>query len=121
MSEVPLSVIAVVVLCGGLLPDYRPVRVGVGRVYVGGMSVGGMFGVQGGEDLVRRPEKAVAQEQRSREEGSQEHPAGPPAWNKPDGSHPSHLDRFVAFHCVPYIPLGGIQIMYSVCHSLSNV
>ena len=107
MSEVPLSVVAVV-LHGGLIPDYRSVRVGVGCVYVGGMSVGGMFGVQGGEDLVRCPEQAVTQEQRSREEGSQEHPAGPPAWNKPDVSYPSHLDRFVAFHPTFCIPPRGI-------------
>ena len=62
----PLSTSALV-LHGCQLPNYRPVRVGVGRVCVGGMSVGGMFGVQGGEDLVRRPEQAVTQEQRSRE------------------------------------------------------
>ncbi len=57
----PLSVSALV-LHRGMLPDSRPARIGVRRVYVGGV-----FGVQGSEDLVRRTVKAVAHEQRTRE------------------------------------------------------
>ena len=75
---------------------------------MGRVRVGGMFGVEGGEDLVRRPQKAVAQEQRNCEEGSQEHPAGPPVWNKPDVSYPSQLYRFVTFLPAFYIPPRGI-------------
>ena len=76
-----------------LLPDSRPVCIGVRLV-----CVGRMFGVQGGEDLVRRTIKAVAQEQRTREEERQEYPTRPPVQNRPDYFHPSHLDRFIAFH-----------------------
>lgn len=98
----PLS-FSVLVLHRGLLPDTRPVRIGVRRV-----CVGGVFGVQGSEDLVRRTVKAVAHEQRTREEERQEHPTRPPVQNRPDDLYPSHLDRFIAFHSAVYIPLGGI-------------
>ena len=94
----PLS-ISVLVLHGGLLPDSHPVCIGVRRV-----CVGGVFGVQGSVDLVRRPVKAVAHEQRTREEERQEHPAGPTVPNRPDDFYPSHLDRFIAFRSAGYIP-----------------
>jgi hypothetical protein len=72
----PLSVSALVIHVGlhlGLLPDSRPVYIGVRHV-----RVGGVFGVQGSEDLVRRTVKAVAQQQRTREEECQEYPTSPP-------------------------------------------
>jgi hypothetical protein len=99
----PLSVSALV-LYRGLFPDSRLVYIGVRRV-----CVGGVFGVQGGENLVRRTIKAVAQEQRTREEERQEYPIRPPVQNRPDYFHPSHhLDRFIAFHSAVYIPPWGI-------------
>jgi hypothetical protein len=58
----PLSV-STLLLDGGLLPLSRPVRIGVSCVCVGG--------VQGGEDLVSCPVKAVAQEKRSSEDKRQ--------------------------------------------------
>jgi hypothetical protein len=79
-----LSVSALVL--HGLLPDSRPVRIGVRRMYVGGV-----FGVQGSEDLVRYPVETVAQEQRTREEERQQYPTRPPVQNRPDDFRPSHL------------------------------
>jgi hypothetical protein len=61
----PLSV-STLLLDGGLLPLFCPVRIGVRYV-----CVGGVFGVQGGEDLVRCPVKAMAQEKRSSEDKRQ--------------------------------------------------
>jgi hypothetical protein len=98
----PLSVSALVIQAG-LLPESRPVGIGVRHV-----RVGGVFGVQGSEDLVRRTVKAVAQQQRTREEERQENPTRPPVQNRPDDFCPSHLDRFIAFHSAVFIPLGGI-------------
>ena len=98
----PLSVSALVIHVG-LLPDSRPVCIGVRHV-----RVGGVFGVQGSEDLVRRTVKAVAHEQRTREEERQEHPTRPPVQNRPDDLYPSHLDRFIDFHSAVYIPPRGI-------------
>lgn len=95
----PLSV-SVLVLHRGLLPDSHPVCIGV--------CVGGVFGVQGSEDLVRRSVKAVAHEQRTREEERQEHPARTTVPNRPDDFYPSHLDRFIAFRSAIYIPPRGI-------------
>jgi hypothetical protein len=86
-----------------MLPDSRPVCMGVRRV-----CVRGLFGVQGGEDLVRCPVKAVAQEQRTREEERQDYPIRPPVQIRPDGFCPSHLDRFITFHIAIYIPPRGI-------------
>jgi hypothetical protein len=101
----PLSVSALV-LHGGLLPDSRPVCIGVRLVYVGRV-----FGVQGGEDLVRCTIKAVAHEQRTREEEGQEYPTRPTVQNRPDCFHPSHrLDRFIAFHSAFYIYPQGVYI-----------
>ena len=110
----PLSV-SVLVLHGGLLSDSHPVCIGVRRV-----CVGGVFGVQGSEDLVRRTVKAVAHEQHTREEERQEYPARPSVPNKPDDFYPSHLDRFIAFHSAIRIPLGGIRITYANYHLLSS-
>jgi hypothetical protein len=102
----PLSVSALVIHVGlhlGLLPDSRPVCIGVRHV-----RVGGVFGVQGSEDLVRRTVKAVAQQQRTREEECQEYSTRPPVQNRPDDFCPSHLDRFIAFHFAVFIPPRGI-------------
>ena len=55
--------VSTLLLDGGLLPDSCPVRIGVRYVCV--------FGVQGGEDLVRCPVKAVAQEKRNSEDKRQ--------------------------------------------------
>ena len=95
--------VSVLVLHGGLLPDSRFMCIGVGHV-----SVGEVFGVQGSEDLVRRPVKAMAHEQHTREEERQEYPTRPLVQIRPDDFYPSHLDRFIAFHSAVYIPLGGI-------------
>jgi hypothetical protein len=91
--------VSALVLHGSLLPDSRPVRIGVRRV-----SVGGVFGVQGSEDLVRCPVKAVAQEKRTHEDKRQEHPPRLPLQNGPDVLHPSHLDGFSAFHLAAIYP-----------------
>ena len=98
----PLSVSALVIHVG-LLPDSRPVCIGVRHV-----RVGGVFGVQGSEDLVRRTVEAVAQQQRTREEECQEYSTRPPVQNRPDDFCPSHLDRFIAFHFAVFIPPRGI-------------
>jgi hypothetical protein len=98
----PLSVSALVIHVG-LLPDSRPVCIGVRHV-----RVGGVFSVQGSEDLVRRTVKAVAQQQRTCEEECQEYSTRPPVQNRPDDFCPSHLDRLIAFHFAVYIPLRGI-------------
>jgi hypothetical protein len=103
VSEMPPSVSALV-LDGGLLANSCPVCISVRSV-----SVGGVLGVQGGEDLVRCPVKAVAQEQRPRKEERQEYPTRPPVQNRPDDFSPSHLDRFSAFHSAICIPHGGIR------------
>jgi hypothetical protein len=58
--------ISTLLLDGGLLPRSRLVCIGVRYV-----CVGGVFGVQGGEDLVRCSVKAVAQEKRSSEDKRQ--------------------------------------------------
>jgi hypothetical protein len=98
----PLSVSALVIHVG-LLPDSRPGCIGVRHV-----CVGGVFGVQGSEDLVRRTVKAVAQQQRTCEEECQEYSTRPPVQNRPDDFCPSHLDRLIAFHFAVYIPPRGI-------------
>jgi len=98
----PLSVSALVIHVG-LLPDSRPVCIGVRQVRGGGVS-----GVQGSEDLVRRTVKAVAQQQRTGEEECQEYSTRPPVQNRPDDYYPSHLDRFIAFHFAFLIPPGGM-------------
>jgi hypothetical protein len=108
----PLSASALV-LHRGLLPDSRPVCIG-GR----SVDVGRVFGVQGGEDLVRSPVKAVAQEQRTREEEGQKYPVRPPVQNRPDDSYPSHLDRFIAFHsafCIYPLGVYGQYTPTTVC------
>ncbi len=107
VSEMPLSVSALVIQAG-LLSDFRPACIDVRHV-----RVGGAFGVQGGEDLVRRTVKAVAQQQRTREEERQENPTRPPVQNRPDDFCPSHLERFIAFHFAVYIPLWGIDRQYT--------
>jgi hypothetical protein len=98
----PLSV-SVLLLDGGLPPDSRPVRIGVSCV-----GVGGVFGVEGAEDLVRCTVKTVAHEQRAREDKRQEYPTRPTFHNGPDILHPSHLNRLSTFYLTVYIPLGGI-------------
>jgi hypothetical protein len=103
----PLSVSALV-LHGGLLANSHPVRIGVSHV-----SMGGVFSVQDSEDLVRGSVKAVAHEQRTREEERQEHPTRPPVQNRPDDFCPSHLDRFIAFHSAVFIPPRGIYRQYT--------
>jgi hypothetical protein len=99
MSEMPPSVSALVL--HGLLPNSCPVCISVRSV-----SVGGVLGVQGGEDLVRCPVKAVAQEQRTREEERQEYPTRPPVQNRPDDFHPSHLAGSSPFTSPSLYPQG---------------
>ena len=95
--------VSALVIHGRLLPDSRLVRIGGRRV-----RVGGVFGMQGSEDLVRRTVKAVAQQQRTREEECQEYSTRPPVQNRPNDFCPSHLDRFIAFHSAVFIPPRGI-------------